>query len=616
MNARLQGPARAVAELRAAAVDAADEFDLELRSVEPSQRDSARNLVHYLAVRRHDVRELQDQLSRLGLSSLGGMEAHVLASLDAVADALAALRGKAPALETAAPPPLTFRAGDALLAAHAAAILGPAPKGRDTRIMVTMPGEAAEGPELIRDLVEAGMDIMRINCAHDSPAIWKRMIDNLRQAERETGRSCKVSFDLAGPKLRTGPVAPGPAVVKWRPERDALGRVVSPARIRLVTAGRGINADAAGIPVAGGIIANARVGDEIVFTDARKRTRSLEVAAIDERGCTCAGANTAYVVPRTRLALHRHGELIAHGEVGALRRVEQWITLHAGDTLELLLGDTPGQDAVTGKDGRVVKPAFISCALPDVFHGARVGEPILLDDGRIRGVIREARAKKLSIEIGTVRGPAARLRAEKGINLPESRLALPALTAKDIEDLAFIAGHADMVALSFVQRVSDVEALISQLARLGASHLGIVLKIETRAAFNRLPALLLAALRHPSVAVMVARGDLGVEVGFERLSEVQEEILWLSEAAHVPVIWATQVLESLAKGGIPSRAEVTDAAMGSRAECVMLNKGPYVRDALRFLVNVLHRMKEHQHKKSARLRRLRISERGRLARAQ
>ena len=107
-----------------------------------------------------------------------------------------------------------------------------------------------------------------------------------------------------------------------------------------------------------------------------------------------------------------------------------------------------------------------------------------------------------------------------------------------------------------------------------------MLKIETQAAFNRLPMLLLAAMRHPPVAVMVARGDLGVEVGFERLSEVQEEILWLCEAAHVPVIWATQVLESLAKGGMPSRAEVTDAAMGSRAECVMLNKGPvHPRDA-------------------------------------
>jgi len=91
-----------------------------------------------------------------------------------------------------------------------------------------------------------------------------------------------------------------------------------------------------------------------------------------------------------------------------------------------------------------------------------------------------------------------------------------------------------------------------------------------------------------------------------RLSEVPEEILWFREAAHVPVIWATQVLESLAKGGLPSRAEVTDAAMAGRAECVMLNKGPFIREALCFLTDVLGRMGEHQHKKSSRLRKLRV----------
>ena len=107
---------------------------------------------------------------------------------------------------------------------------------------------------------------------------------------------------------------------------------------------------------------------------------------------------------------------------------------------------------------------------------------------------------------------------------------------------------------------------------------------------------------------MVARGDLGVEVGFERLSEVQEEILWLCEAAHIPVIWATQVLESLAKGGIPSRAEVTDAAMSSRAECVMLNKGPYILQTVKFLCDVLKRMESHHEKKTAMLRKLSISE--------
>ena len=156
-------------------------------------------------------------------------------------------------------------------------------------------------------------------------------------------------------------------------------------------------------------------------------------------------------------------------------------------------------------------------------------------------------------------------------------------------------------------RLETADHLLAQLERLEAKDIGIILKIENRQAFEALPELLLAALNHPPVAVMIARGDLGVEVGFERLAEVQEEILWLCEAAHVPVIWATQVLETLAKNGLPTRAEVTDAAMAGRAECVMLNKGPYIEAAISFLDDVLSRMQQHQSKKTAMLRRLKVS---------
>jgi pyruvate kinase len=161
-----------------------------------------------------------------------------------------------------------------------------------------------------------------------------------------------------------------------------------------------------------------------------------------------------------------------------------------------------------------------------------------------------------------------------------------------------------MVGLSFVRNVSDVTSLLEHLSAIGGEHLGVVLKIETRRAFEMLPEMLLASMRSKSFGVMIARGDLAVECGYERLAEVQEQILWLCEAAHAPVIWATQVLESLAKNGMPSRAEITDAAMGGRAECVMLNKGPYIVDAVKVLDNILKRMEAHQSKKRSMLRRL------------
>ena len=98
-----------------------------------------------------------------------------------------------------------------------------------------------------------------------------------------------------------------------------------------------------------------------------------------------------------------------------------------------------------------------------------------------------------------------------------------------------------------------------------------------------------------------------MECGFERMAEVQEEILWICEAAHTPVIWATQVLESLARTGVPSRAEVTDAALSERAECVMLNKGPFIWDAVGTLDDILRRMQAHQTKKRAMLRPLQVA---------
>jgi pyruvate kinase len=602
---RLDRVARGVAELRRAALAAEQEFAAELDAAAPSTRASACNLVHYLAVRRLDVRELQDELALLGLSSLGRMEAHVMASLQAVLEALFTLRHQPVPAEISAPAAVTFGAGNALLAAHADAILGRARRGRATRIMVTMPGgEGAATPALIHDLVLNGMEVMRINCAHDGPEIWGRMVKHLRAAERKTGKRCAVSFDLAGPKLRTGPIEPGPRVAKWRPTRDRLGRVTAPARVRFGTAGPGDPT----IPAKGALLTKAKPGDTLALTDARGRARLLRVIAAGAGEILCETDTTAYVVPGTELALSRKSRPIAKGTVGELPAIEQWIALRPGDTLDLVRGETPGRDAVRDDAGRALQPAFVSCTLPEVFMGVRVGEPILFDDGRIRGRIRGVSEDRLRIEIAAVAGGAAKLRAEKGINLPQTDLDLPALTAKDVEDLAFVVKHADMVALSFVQRPEDIEALLAEIANLGASHLGIVLKIETQAAFSRLPMLLLKAMRHPPVAVMVARGDLGAEVGFERLSEVQEEILWFCEASHLPVIWATQVLESLAKGGTPSRAEVTDAAMGSRAECVMLNQGPYIRETLRFLVDVLGRMVEHQHKKTSRLRKLRVSD--------
>ncbi|MGZ8453453.1 MAG: pyruvate kinase, partial [Candidatus Binatia bacterium] len=262
-----------------------------------------------------------------------------------------------------------------------------------------------------------------------------------------------------------------------------------------------------------------------------------------------------------------------------------------------------------GEQGEILEPARIGVTLPQIFADARAGESIWFDDGKIGGVIRSVDPDEMRVEIVQARAKGENLRADKGINLPDSELNLPALTPEDIAILPFIARHAELVDYSFVRSPSDVELLLNALDRVHGNHLGIVLKIETRKAFERLPSLILTAMRSPNIGVMIARGDLAVECGYERTGELQEEIMWIAEAAHVPVIWATQVLETLAKKGQPSRAEITDAGMGERAECVMLNKGPFVIDAVRTLDNVLRRMQNHHAKKVALLRPLNLAER-------
>jgi pyruvate kinase len=599
---------QAVIYLRDDAIALEQEFFSALQQVAPNHRESARNLIHYLAVRRHDLRLLQHELSLLGLSSLGRLEAHVLATLNSVLQALYPMKGQFPPFDVNYPTSVPFDLGNALLQNHSQEILGPAPTTRAVRIMVTMPSEAATDPNVIRNLLAAGMDIMRINCAHDHPQAWQQMVHHLGTAEPEMGKTCRICFDLAGPKLRTGAIEPGPEVVKWRPKRNIFGQVVTQAHIILTTEPIDCQANETILLIQGHLLQQAQPGDIIHLVDARGSHRRLTIQQLQDNRCDCYCDQTAYVTSGTPLELYRHQTQIAQDAIAQLPPRPQALKLSVGDPLYVTLASELGKPAVIDSEGHIIAPAKIGCTLEEAFSSVRVGDRIFFDDGKLAGIIREVQPTEFRVEITHAIGGSAKLKAEKGINLPDTPLNLPALTPSDRNNLTIALEQADMVSLSFVRRCEDIEQLLAAIPPEKQDHLGIILKIENQTAFNQLPKLLLTALRHPSVAVMVARGDLGVEVGFERLAEMQEEILWLCEAAHVPVIWATQVLESLAKGGLPSRAEVTDAAMGGRAECVMLNKGPYIEKTVQFLCDVLHRMQAHQQKKTAMLRKLHVSQ--------
>ena len=426
-------------------------------------RRSAANLAHYLALRAKDHSRLQAELVRNGLSSLSRREAHVMPTLDAVERALAAICG----VEASEPRArMTIDDGAQLLARHASELLE-TPMPHMTRIVVTIPPWAAGKVDFMRSLIDAGMDVARINASHGDAAQWQASIDALRTAAAAAGRRIPVCIDLAGPKVRTGVCAEGP------------------------------------------------------------------------------------------------------------------IPLVAGDTLTL-----HAQDSTT-----VLATKRVAVRPREVVEHVKPGDRVLFDDGNIRGrctAVDRARGEA-TVEIEAVRAGAWPLKDRKGVNVPDTDMPIAALTDEDLVTLDFVVEHVDIVAMSFVRSASDIADLQRAIESRTQRTIGVVAKIETPQACRALPEILLELMKCPPCGVMLARGDLGVEIGFEHLPEAQDEILALCEAAHVPVIWATQVLESMTEHGFPTRGEVTDAADAARADAIMLGIGPFMVDTVRFVEDLLAR---------------------------
>lgn len=589
----------------------AEHYQKQLTGLPSERQFSAHNLLHYLALRREDIRPLQDRLTRLGLSSLGRVESHVLATINAVLRNLYLLKGQ----PVPVPDPLgtrdAFEKGGECLERNTTRLFGKRPGDRRAHIMVTMPVEAADDYLMVHQLLLSGMNCMRINCAHDYPEIWSRMIDTLRNAEKSTGLSCRILMDLGGPKLRLGPMEAHPAVLKIRPVRAGNGKVLRPARIWLTK----LKTEFSEMPAADITLAlepdwldTLQVGDRIRFRDARGSRRSWRISEKRADGFWAESKKTAYLANGT--VLQTHDQLDNPGPETAITGLEpedSVCMIRTGDILFMSVKNEPGKPSLHDSNGDLLNPGIVSLAIPEVYRDVCLGEPIFFDDGRIAGIIEKRSAEQLQIRITHTRKPLEKLEGNRGVNLPDTDLKLAALSSKDLQDLEFAARHADMIGLSFTNGPADVRALHQHLQKLGHENVGAVLKIETKRGFANLPGILLEALNFPACGVMIARGDLAVECGFERMSEVQEEILWVCESAHIPVIWATQVLEGLTKRGHASRAEVTDAAMSQEAEAVMLNKGGHVIEAVEMLDDILQRMQGHHSKKRSMLRKLHLA---------
>lgn len=584
---------RQVDEIIRKAMELEEQYQEQLSRVHPNFQQSARNLVYYRAMRSDDIRSLQKRLGWMGISRLAKAESHTLSSLYITRSVLTAFLEDEPI--HIQPAGLSIKEGNRLARTNAKALLGFRAKGRRTRIMVTLPSEAAEDYGLVRQMIAEGMNCARINCAHDGPEQWKKMIDHVRKASKKLKRKCQVAMDLAGPKIRTGDLKPGSKVRKYRPQKDVRGRIVQPIEVWIGPAPH-VSLELAHVPVSSAALKTLKPGARLYFRDARRKRRELLLTEVQPDGCIAELYRTTFL--ETGMMLYTDKNKRARPlVVGELPAVEAPLLLKRGDMLRLHREHTPGEPAEYDEKGNLVREAHVSCTSEEVFGQVEVGEPILFDDGMIRGRIRKVSEEEMWVQIEHTKEGGGKLAADKGINLPDSKLSIRGLTDKDIKDLRFVAAFADVANVSFVNSVLDVRQLIQELEKLKATEkLGIILKIETKSGFNNLLEILLEAMRMHPVGVMIARGDLAIEVGWENIGRVQEEILSLCQSAHIPDIWATQVLENMAKRGIPSRAEITDAAMAQRAECVMLNKGEYILNAIQLLDTILKDLEPYQEK--------------------
>ncbi|MFZ5533769.1 MAG: pyruvate kinase [Pseudomonadota bacterium] len=567
---------------------------------------SVLNLLYYRQFRRIDLRGLQRRLSNQGLSSLGRSEAHLLHDLDRVLALLAGvLEGKWFAARATQGPDIL--AGEAILAENTQRLFGAHRDGTGVYIMVTLPTEAADDQELVAAMIRSGMDCARINGAHDDPAVWRRMIEQVRRASEDLQRPCRIYMDLPGPKLRTSAVPAAP-VFAIHPPRDFRGRVVAPADVILVPARNPPVASKDELPLSTDLFNTLKPAGRLRFRDTRGRMREIEIVERDAagrwHGCIW---HTAFIEPGMSCSWRGPDAMPADRQAscfGSFPERPGFFVVRPDDRLLLTRSHEPGEAVQRDVDGKLLQFARIGITCPEIIDDLQVGHRVFIDDGKVGAVVEALTPAGAVLRITQARAEGEKVRGAKGLNFPDSTISLPSLTVEDLQMLDLAAREADIVGYSFVRTADDISRLMAELDQRGAGDIPVVAKIETAQAVRNLPEILLTALPRRPLGVMVARGDLAVEIGPERLAEIQEEILWLCEAAHVPVIWATQVLESLARKGTPTRAEITDAAMGVRAECVMLNKGPYICRAIETLRDIMQRMNAHQHKKTARLRAL------------
>jgi pyruvate kinase len=539
------------------------------------------NMRHYLRLRQKDNTELQDRLTRLGLSSLGRSQPHILYSLDLIVEMLSRCQN------------IEFQNSENVLSideaeeimAKRAMIFGGEPrvkKRAETKIMLTLPSEAAKEPSMIEEFANAGVGIFRINTAHDGPKEWGIMASKIAELNQNLHpqNKLKIYVDLAGPKIRTGKIRKVKAKIKLKAGTNLY--------ITKKTDNDSFE-NAYSIEVEPEFYKKAKKEDEIHLCTPGEKERRLKVLSVEKDYIICELNKKITLEENSRLTIKSKKNIYETGILN-LPEVTEEIRLFEGDTLFLSIDEITGYGASRDKNDEIVEPAAIFCTQKEFTKDAKVGDKVFIDDGKIGLIVIQKQNNGLLCKVVQSKAKGETLKEEKGINFPDSKTLVDAITDEDRKNLEYVLEYADIIGISFAQSDKDIIALKDILRANNKEHIAIVAKIETKLAVKNLPSILEALMYHEFGGIMIARGDLAIEVEFENMSYLQEEILDLCEAAHTPVIFATQVLENQMKNNLPSRAEITDAAFAQRADCVMLNKGPFAINTIKKLEFILTRM--------------------------
>ncbi|OIK12087.1 pyruvate kinase [Bacillus sp. MUM 13] len=525
--------------------------------------------------------ELENKMIEEGLSTTDNLIPHVLYSLNKM---IVNLSGEANGVETNPAPYVHPADAYRSKGQRRQGLFGGTESENIPCIMVTLDRSMLAKPDIFSKLLTSGMNIARINCAHDDVHVWTALIEQLKMAEenisdKDKKDSCKIYMDLAGPKIRIGELAK---------EKTDLTITVDRANKNsqygyLVCKGHTLSHNDLSFLLTAANCEDLTHIDEntsILFKDTRGKNRILTVVHTVHASCLMVKLNKT-------ASFNEHTKLICNKEQWTLTNFEEVpaaIVLKRDDVLRIYKSDR-----YQGMPAQGNMPASIGISLPKALYNVRLGDNIYMDDGKISGKVIKVEEDFIETKILKPKSETAKVKAGKGINLPDSfvYLNVPALTESDIKTLTFIHEKADIIGLSFVHRPQDLKKLADYLGSLTDRSIGIVAKIETKESIRHLTNIIFEGLDFKHFGIMIARGDLAVELGYSKLARVQQDILDLCRAAHLPVIWATGVLEKMTKKGIPARTELTDVFAGAKADCIMLNKGQYITDSVIFIKKIM-----------------------------